>query len=179
MGRKIIFRAHLVARCAPRVGLVHERRHSIYGTTWSDSARMLWVHMRQSKPSLWSGVFPRHLLYIPPNDAPHFRKRRAHRPQSRGRPLRSVPLPLLLISHSPSISSGLYVSLFAGCVSVLYQKRRRRGGGNYRLILVSTTLFVLITWVRPSLSTSLSFHSFPSAASGPRCRSSVSRLPWE
>jgi hypothetical protein len=41
---------------------------------------------------------------------------------------------------------GLYVSLFAGCVSVLYNKRRRRGGGNYRLILVSTTLFVLITW---------------------------------
>jgi hypothetical protein len=41
---------------------------------------------------------------------------------------------------------GLYVSLFAACVSVLYNKQRRRGGGNYRLILVSSTLFILITW---------------------------------
>ena len=179
MARWIFFGAH---RGAPRAVLVHERRHSIYGTTLCDSARMLWVHMRQSQPSLWSGVLPRPLLYIPPNDAPHFRKRRAHRPQSRGRPLRSVPLalplsPLLIVSLT--VSSGLYVSLFAGCVSVLYNKRRRRGGGNYRLILVSTTLFVLITWVRPSLPRSRSFPSFPSTASGPRCRSSVPRLPWE
>lgn len=47
--------------------------------------------------------------------------------------------------------SGFYISLFAGCVTVLYNKQRRRGGGNYRLILVSITLFVLVTWVRPSL----------------------------
>jgi hypothetical protein len=45
-----------------------------------------------------------------------------------------------------SVLYGLYFSLFASCVKVLYNKRRRRGGGNYRLILVSTTLFVLITW---------------------------------
>ncbi|KAF8502711.1 hypothetical protein F5888DRAFT_1114413 [Russula emetica] len=45
-----------------------------------------------------------------------------------------------------SVLYGFYVSLFVGCVSVLYSKRRRRGGGNYRLILVSATLFVLITW---------------------------------
>ncbi|KAI0280918.1 hypothetical protein BGY98DRAFT_914040 [Russula aff. rugulosa BPL654] len=41
---------------------------------------------------------------------------------------------------------GFYVSLFASCVSVLYTKRRRRSGNNYRLILVSATLFLLITW---------------------------------
>ncbi|KAH9990778.1 hypothetical protein BJV77DRAFT_1011183 [Russula vinacea] len=45
-----------------------------------------------------------------------------------------------------SVLYGLYVSLFASCVKVLYNKRRRRGGGNYRLILVSLTLFALITW---------------------------------
>jgi len=45
-----------------------------------------------------------------------------------------------------SILYGIYVVLFAGCVKVLYNKRRRRAGGNHRLILVSVALFVLITW---------------------------------
>jgi hypothetical protein len=116
--------------------------------------------MRQIQPSLWSGVLPRPLLYIPPSHVPHFRKCRNRRSQSRGCPLWSVPLIPLPVA-SLTISPGLYVSLFAACVSVLYNKQRRRGGGNYRLILVSTTLFILITWVRPSLRRSLSFHSFP------------------
>jgi hypothetical protein len=39
MGIWIIFRAHLVARRAPRVGLVHERRLSYYGTTQRSHAQ--------------------------------------------------------------------------------------------------------------------------------------------
>ncbi|KAI0299226.1 hypothetical protein BC826DRAFT_64231 [Russula brevipes] len=41
---------------------------------------------------------------------------------------------------------GIYVALFAGCVKVLYNKRRRGEGGNHRLILALAVLFVLITW---------------------------------
>ena len=55
-------------------------------------------------------------------------------------------------SHSacrPSLSlQGVYLVLFADCVKVLINKRRRRAGGNVRLILISSTLFILITWVR-------------------------------
>lgn len=70
------------------------------------------------------------------------------------------------VSRPPSLTtdvvSGMYFALFVGCIKVLYNKRRRRAGGNHRLILVSTTLFTLITWVRSSLCKSaLSIHSFP------------------
>lgn len=46
---------------------------------------------------------------------------------------------------------GMYFALFADCVKVLCHKRRRRAGGNHRLILVSVSLFILITWVGSSL----------------------------
>ncbi|KAI9454180.1 hypothetical protein F5148DRAFT_985216 [Russula earlei] len=45
-----------------------------------------------------------------------------------------------------SILYGVYVVLFAECIKVLYHKRRRSAGGNYRLIAVSSVLFILITW---------------------------------
>ncbi|KAI9435628.1 hypothetical protein BJY52DRAFT_695884 [Lactarius psammicola] len=45
-----------------------------------------------------------------------------------------------------SVLYGVYLVLFVGCIKVLISKRRRRAGGNVRLILVSSTLFVLITW---------------------------------
>jgi hypothetical protein len=98
---------------------------------------------------------------LPPSHVSHLRKFRARRHQPRVRSIRSVPLLAspLLISHT-TIPSGLYLSLFAVCVGVLYNKRRRRGGGNYRLILVSGTLFVLITWVRLPPCLVHTFHSF-------------------
>jgi len=45
-----------------------------------------------------------------------------------------------------SIFYGMYFALFAECVKVLCHKRRRTAGGNHRLILVSVSLFILITW---------------------------------
>jgi hypothetical protein len=45
-----------------------------------------------------------------------------------------------------SVLYGVYLVLFAGCIKVLINKRRRRAGGNVRLVLISSTLFVLITW---------------------------------
>lgn len=45
-----------------------------------------------------------------------------------------------------SVLYGVYFVLFVGCIKVLISKRRRRAGGNLRLILVSSSLFVLITW---------------------------------
>lgn len=161
MARRTIFRAHLGARRAPRVGLVHERRDSYYGTTRALTALACrGVHMRQNEPSLWPGVLPRPL---PSEQCPSLSQAQSSSPSvsspsSTVCPSSSPPLTSCCAHFSPAISSGLYVSLFAGCVGVLYNKRRRRGGGNYRLILVSTILFVLITWVRPSLRRS---HLFP------------------
>ncbi|KAI0299221.1 hypothetical protein BC826DRAFT_64102 [Russula brevipes] len=59
-----------------------------------------------------------------------------------------------------SILYGIYVALFAGCVKVLYNKRRRGEGGNHRLILALAVLFVLITWhqVIDALRIYLSYH---------------------
>ncbi|KAH9055687.1 hypothetical protein EDB87DRAFT_1761350 [Lactarius vividus] len=45
-----------------------------------------------------------------------------------------------------SVLYGVYLVLFVGCIKVLISKRRRRAGGNIRLVLISSTLFVLITW---------------------------------
>ncbi|KAI0249425.1 hypothetical protein BJV78DRAFT_693838 [Lactifluus subvellereus] len=45
-----------------------------------------------------------------------------------------------------SVFYGIYVVLFAACVKVLCSKRRRRAGGNYRLVIVSSVLFILVTW---------------------------------
>ncbi|KAH9069647.1 hypothetical protein EDB83DRAFT_2373962 [Lactarius deliciosus] len=45
-----------------------------------------------------------------------------------------------------SVLYGVYLVLFVGCIKVLISKRRRRSGGNIRLVLISSTLFVLITW---------------------------------
>ncbi|KAH9979197.1 hypothetical protein BJV74DRAFT_858521 [Russula compacta] len=45
-----------------------------------------------------------------------------------------------------SVLYGVYFVLFTGCIRVLYSKRRQRGGGNHRLIIVSSVLFILITW---------------------------------
>jgi len=41
---------------------------------------------------------------------------------------------------------GVYLVLFADCVKVLINKRRRRAGGNLRLVVISSSLFLLITW---------------------------------
>ncbi|KAI9436014.1 hypothetical protein H4582DRAFT_1815857 [Lactarius indigo] len=45
-----------------------------------------------------------------------------------------------------SVLYGVYLVLFVGCIKVLISKRRRRAGGNIRLVLISSTLFILITW---------------------------------
>lgn len=94
----------------------------------------------------------RPLLLSSPRDGPLFRNFGAHRSQPRVGALRYAPFrpapPLPTHRSCAFLSLGLYFALFSGCVKVLYNKRRRRGGGNHRLILVSTTLFVLITWVR-------------------------------
>ncbi|KAF8261168.1 hypothetical protein EI94DRAFT_1833463 [Lactarius quietus] len=52
----------------------------------------------------------------------------------------------LLALCCESVLYGVYLVLFADCVKVLIKKRRRRAGGNLRLILISVTLFMLITW---------------------------------
>ena len=101
-------------------------------------------------------------LLSPSRDGPLFRNFGAHRSQSRVGALRYALLVRRLITpHTDrAFLSGLYFALFADCVKVLYNKRRRRAGGNHRLILVSTTLFVLITWVR-CLSLDPAFLSYP------------------
>jgi hypothetical protein len=45
-----------------------------------------------------------------------------------------------------SVLYGVYLVLLTDCVKVLINKRRRRAGGNVRLILISASLFLLITW---------------------------------
>ncbi|KAH9970118.1 hypothetical protein BGW80DRAFT_1333510 [Lactifluus volemus] len=45
-----------------------------------------------------------------------------------------------------SVLYGIYFVLFLACIKVLIGKRRRRSSGNYRLVIVSSVLFVLITW---------------------------------
>ena len=116
-----------------------------------------------------------------PRHAPLFRNFRAHRSQFRVGALWYVSLARRLIAPHTDFAfafllSGLYFSLFAGSVKVLDNKRRRSRGGSHRLILVSTTLFVLITWVHFALAwIVLSIH-LPSA-SGPRYRSTLPRLP--
>lgn len=52
----------------------------------------------------------------------------------------------LLALSFESVLYGVYLVLFVGCIKVLISKRRRRSGGNIRLVLISSTLFVLITW---------------------------------
>ncbi|KAH9963626.1 hypothetical protein BC827DRAFT_1128719 [Russula dissimulans] len=52
----------------------------------------------------------------------------------------------LLALFLESVLYGMYFVLFADCIRVLYNKRRRKSGGNHRLLAVSCTLFVLITW---------------------------------
>ncbi|KAI0298786.1 hypothetical protein B0F90DRAFT_1731074 [Multifurca ochricompacta] len=68
-----------------------------------------------------------------------------------------------------SILYGIYVVLFAGCVKVLFSKRRRRAGGNYRLIIVSSVLFVLITWhqIADAVRLYISYHENNQTSQGP------------
>jgi hypothetical protein len=117
-----------------------------------------------------SPFLPRLLLLLVhlsrPRHAPLFRNFRAHRSQSRVGALWYVSLARRLIVAPIDLAfafllSGLYCTLFAGCVKVLYNKRRRSRGGNHRLILVSITLFVLITWVRLPPCVDHTFHSSP------------------
>jgi hypothetical protein len=45
-----------------------------------------------------------------------------------------------------SVLYGVYLVLLTDCIKVLINKRRRRAGGNVRLIVISASLFLLITW---------------------------------
>ena len=63
--------------------------------------------------------------------------------QDCGQPLPSLQCTMIRMVQMPSV-----------------RRRRGTGGGNHRLILVSATLFIFITWVRPSLlSSQLSIHT--------------------
>jgi hypothetical protein len=110
----LIFRAHLRARCAPRVGLVHERRAFLLRHNWSscsDSApHPRRVHMRQNEPSLWSGVLPRPLLYTsepcPSLSQPQSSSHSVSSPSSTVCPSSSPPSHLCSFAHSPSHHQG-------------------------------------------------------------------------
>lgn len=119
-----------------------------------------WGKQRQSCPPLLSSH---------PCDAPLFRNFGPHGPQSQVSAPWYVHFVRRLISpHTDhaflSLLLGLYVAFFDGCAKALYRlynKWRQMGRGNHRLILVSTTLFVLIvTWVR-CLPLNRAFHSSP------------------
>lgn len=149
-------------------GLVHRRKAFLNGISGAsgpwlarlgahDGAQCERVHMRQNVASLRRRPSPFlpclllvHLSY--PRNAPLFLNFRALRSHFRVGALWYVSLSRRLIAPPTDLAfafllSGLYCSLFAGCVKVLDNKRRRSQGGSHRLILVSTTLFVLITWV--------------------------------